>query len=126
MHVAGLPRKLPSAMWKLWPPSLERKMNDCVVLKPNGGLVQSCPVPSIATSGSNPGWQFEAPVGVAKATASAASAPARRRSAAATRVVATRMGGAEGYAYQACDAPQCGQSTEVETAASHWKPHGHV
>src|SRR5690349_17545794 len=39
MHVAGLPRKLPSARWKLAPPSLERKMNDCVVENPNGVLV---------------------------------------------------------------------------------------
>src|SRR3954449_8149714 len=69
MHVAGLPRKLPSARWKLAPPSLERKMNDCVVLKPNGVLVYSCPRPAVglrstATSGSKPGWKFETTVGV--------------------------------------------------------------
>src|SRR3954453_15747391 len=90
-HVAGLPRKLPSARWKLWPPSLDRKMNDCVVLKPNGMLEKIWPVPSIATSGSKPGWKFDTTVGVANSAARAASVPRTSRAAASSRPARTRI-----------------------------------
>src|SRR3954454_25347618 len=70
-------------------------MNDCVVLKPNGVLVYSCPRPAVglrstATSGSKPGWKFETTVGVSNPGLGSAIAGAAATSAAATTAIEAR------------------------------------
>ncbi len=44
----------------------------------------------------------------------------------ARRVEKTVLLSAEGALYQACGEPQCGHSTDVETAAANANPHSHT